>query len=106
MVRRKVEEKSELVNADVSPSGKKSKKQRSISMAKKLAFLVGASALALAGMATVPLPASAGSHVGVDVGPGGIYIGPRHSHYYDDDWRWRHRGAYWDRDHYRYHHWD
>jgi hypothetical protein len=26
--------------------------------------------------------------------------------YYDDDWRWRHRGAYWDRDHYRYHHWD
>jgi hypothetical protein len=38
-------------------------------MAKKLAFLVGASALALAGMATVPLPASAGSHVGVDVGP-------------------------------------
>jgi hypothetical protein len=80
-------------------------------MGKTLAFLVGASALALMGITTVPQPASAGSHVGVDVGPGGIYIGPRHRHYYDeDDWRWRHpyheRGAYWDRDYRRYHHWD
>ena len=79
-------------------------------MAKTLAFLVGASAIALVGMATVPPPAFAGSHVGVDVGPGGIYIGPRHRHYYDDDWRWRHRnhdrGAYGDRDYRRYHDWD
>jgi hypothetical protein len=80
-------------------------------MAKTLALLVGASAIALVGMATVPQPASAGSHVGVEVGPGGIYIGPRHRHYYDDDdWRWRHRydhrGAYSDRDYRRYHHWD
>jgi hypothetical protein len=81
-------------------------------MPKTLAFLVGASALALVGMATAPQPAVAGSHIGVDVGPGGIYIGPRHRHYYDnDDWRWRHRydesGAYLDRDYYhRRHHWD
>jgi hypothetical protein len=75
-------------------------------MLKTLSFLVGASALAFVGMATVPQTASAG--VGVDVGPGGIYVGPRHRHYYDDDdWRWRHRydhrGAYLDRDHRRYH---
>lgn len=81
-------------------------------MAKTLAFLVGASALALLGMATGPQPAVAGSHIGVDVGPGGIYVGPRHRHYYDDDdWRRRHRyderGAYQDRDYYdRRHHWD
>jgi hypothetical protein len=81
-------------------------------MTKTLAFLVGASALALVGMATVPQPAVAGSHIGVDVGPGGIYIGPRHRHYYDDDdWRWRHRyderGAYGDRDYYDHrHHWE
>jgi hypothetical protein len=79
-------------------------------MAKTLAFLVGASAIALVSMATVPQPASAGSHVGVEVGPGGVYIGPRHRHYYDDDdWRWRrhdHRGAYWDRDYRRHHNWD
>jgi hypothetical protein len=79
-------------------------------MAKTLAFLVGASAFALMGMATVPQPALAGSHVGVDVGPGGVYIGPRHRHYYDDDdWRWRHRydhrGAWYD-NHRRYHDWD
>ena len=77
-------------------------------MTKTLGFLAGASALALMALATVP--ASAGSHVGVDVGPGGVYIGPRHQDYYDnDDWR-RHRhherGAYSDRD-YRYrHHWE
>ena len=44
-------------------------------MAKTLGFLVGASAIALLGMATVPQPASAGTHVGVEVGPGGVYIG-------------------------------
>ena len=79
-------------------------------MAKTLAFLVGASALAFMSM-TVPQPASAGSHVGVEVGPGGVYIGPRHRHYYDEDdsyWRRHSRGAYnWDRDHhYRHHDWD
>jgi hypothetical protein len=79
-------------------------------MTKTLALLVGASAIALVGMATVPQPASAGSHVGVDVGPGGIYIGPRHRYYYDeDDWSWRHRhyprGA-WYEEHRRYHDWD
>ena len=42
-------------------------------MAKTLAFLVGASAIALVGMATVPQPASAGSHVGVEVGPGSLH---------------------------------
>ena len=75
-------------------------------MTKTLAFLVGTSALALVGVATVPQPASAGSHVGVDVGPGGVYIGERHRHYYDDDWRYHHRdhrGAYLDRDYRRYH---
>jgi hypothetical protein len=36
-------------------------------------------------MATVPQPAFAGSHVGVEVGSGGVYIGPRHRHYYDED---------------------
>ena len=71
-------------------------------MAKKLAFLLGASAIALLGLTSVPQPASAG-RVGVDVGPGGVYIGPRHRHYYDDeDWRGRHRydhrGAYLERD--------
>jgi len=79
-------------------------------MAKTLSFLVGASAIALLGIAA-PQPASAGSHVGVEVGPGGVYIGPRHRDYYDDDdWNWRHRhyprGAWYERDHYRYHHWD
>jgi hypothetical protein len=79
-------------------------------MAKTLALLVGASAIALVGMATVPQPAIAGSHVGVEVGPGGVYIGPRHRHYYDeDDWSWRHRhyprGA-WYEEHRRYHDWD
>jgi hypothetical protein len=79
-------------------------------MAKTLAFLVGASAIALVGMATIPQCAIAGSRVGVDVGPGGIYIGPRHRHDYDeDDWRWRHRyhdrGAWYDY-HHRYHDWD
>ena len=60
-------------------------------MVKTLAFLAGASAIALVGIATAPQPAAAGSHVGVDVGPGGVYIGPRHRHYYDeDDWYWRH----------------
>ena len=78
-------------------------------MAKTLALLVGASAIALVGIATVPQSASAGSHVGVDVGPGGVYIGPRHRHYYDeDDWSWRHRhyprGAWYE--HRRYHDWD
>jgi len=70
-------------------------------MANKLTLFVGACAIALVGMATVPQPASAG-RVGVDVGPGGVYIGPRHRHSYDDDWRYRyrhdHRGAYLDRD--------
>jgi hypothetical protein len=79
-------------------------------MAKTLALLVGASAIAFLGIATVPHPASAGSHVGVEVGPGGIYIGPRHRHYYnEDDWYWRHRhypsGAWYDY-HRRYHDWD
>jgi hypothetical protein len=78
-------------------------------MAKTLVFLVGAAAIVL-GM-TAPQPASAGSHVGVEVGPGGVYIGPRHRHYYDDedDWSWRHRhhprGA-WYEGHRRYHDWD
>ena len=53
-------------------------------MAKTFAFLVGASALALMSM-TAPQPASAGSHLGVEFGPGGVYIGPRHRHYYDED---------------------
>jgi len=79
-------------------------------MAKTLAFLVGASAIALVGIATAPQPASAGSHVGVDVGPGGVYIGPRHRHYYDEDDYWHHRhyprGAYYEHDHHRYHHSD
>jgi hypothetical protein len=74
-------------------------------MVKTLAFLVGASAIALVGIATAPQPAAAGSHVGVDVGPGGVYIGPRHRHYYDEDdyWRRRHheRGA-WYEGHRRY----
>ena len=79
-------------------------------MARTLAFLLGASAIALVGLTSAPQPASAG-RVGVEVGPGGVYIGSRHRHYYDeDDWRWRHRynerGAYWDRDYRRYHHWD
>jgi hypothetical protein len=79
-------------------------------MAKTLSFLIAASAIALLSM-TTPQPASAGSHVGVEVGPGGVYIGPRHRHYYDEDDYWRHRhsprGAWYsDRDHYRYHHWD
>jgi hypothetical protein len=77
-------------------------------MAKTLPFLIGASAIALVGLA-VPQPASAGSHVGVEVGPGGVYIGSRHRHYYDEDDYWRHRhyprGAYYERDR-RYHHWD
>jgi hypothetical protein len=80
-------------------------------MAKALAFLVAASALALVGTATVPQTASAGSNVGVDVGPGGIYVGPRHRHYYDQDDSYRRHshyphGAYQDRDYHRYHHWD
>jgi hypothetical protein len=78
-------------------------------MAKTLAFLVGASAIALVGMGTAPQPASAGSHVGVEVGPGGIYVGPRHRYYDEDDWSWRHRhyprGAWYDY-HRRYHDWD
>jgi hypothetical protein len=78
-------------------------------MGKKLALLVGASAIALVGMATVPQPASAG-RVGIEVGPGGVYVGPRHRDYYDkDDWSWRHRhhdrGA-WYEGHRRYHDWD
>jgi hypothetical protein len=78
-------------------------------MAKTLALLVGASAIVLVGMATVPQPALAGSHVGVEVGPGGVYIGSRHRHYYDEDDYWRHRhhdrGA-WYEEHRRYHDWD
>jgi hypothetical protein len=66
--------------------------------------------LALLGLTNAPQPASAGG-VGVEVGRGGVYIGSRHRHYYDeDDWSWRHRhyprGA-WDYDRpRRYHHWD
>jgi len=77
-------------------------------MAKTLAFLVGAAAIVFVGM-SAPQPASAGSHVGVEVGPGGVYIGPRHRHYYDDedDWSWRHRhyprGAWYEDHHRRYH---
>jgi hypothetical protein len=74
-------------------------------MTKTLALLIGASAIALMGIAA-PAPASA-ANVGVDVGPGGVYIGSRHRHYYDDDWRYHHRdhrGAYLDRDYRRYHH--
>jgi hypothetical protein len=68
-------------------------------------LIVGASAIALVGIAA-PKPASA-AHVGVDVGPGGVYIGERHRHYYDDDyWRHHHRGAYYEHDHYRHHHED
>jgi len=73
-------------------------------MAKTLSLLLGASAIALIGIAALQ-PASA-AHVGVDVGPGGVYIGERHRHYYDDDWRHHHRGAYYERDHHRYHHED
>jgi hypothetical protein len=51
-------------------------------MANKLALFVGACAIALVGMVSVPQPASAG-RVGVDVGPGGVYIGPRHRHSYE-----------------------
>jgi hypothetical protein len=77
-------------------------------MAKTLAFLAGAAAIVFVGM-SAPRPASAGSHVGVEVGPGGVYIGPRHRHYYDDedDWSWRHRhyprGAWYEDHHRRYH---
>ena len=78
-------------------------------MAKTLSFLVGASAIALVGF-VAPQPASAGSHVGVEVGPGGVYIGPRHRQYYDEDDYWRHRhyprGAYDERDYHRDHHED
>ena len=79
-------------------------------MAKTLATLIGASAIALLGLMSAPQPASAG-HVGVEVGPGGVYIGPRHRHYYEeDDWSWRHRHyprSAWDYDRpRRYHHWD
>jgi hypothetical protein len=78
-------------------------------MAKTLSLLIGAFAIALAGIAA-PQPASAGSHVGVEVGPGGVYIGQRHRHYYDEDDYWRHRGyphgAYYERDYHRYHHED
>ena len=42
-------------------------------MAKTFTFLIGASALALMSM-TAPPPASAGSHVSIEVGPGGVYI--------------------------------
>jgi hypothetical protein len=78
-------------------------------MAKTLAALIGASAIALLGVAAIPCPAAAGSHVGVEVGPGGVHIGPRHRYYYDDedDWSWRHRhyprGA-WYEDHHRHYH--
>ena len=78
-------------------------------MARTLSFLMGVSAIALLGI-VAPQLASAGSRVGVEVGPGGIYVGPRHRHYYDEDDYWRHRhyprGAWYERDHYRYHHWD
>jgi hypothetical protein len=68
-----------------------------------MSLLISASAIALAGTAA-PQPASA-AHVGVDAGPGGVYIGERHHRYYNDDyWRHHHRGAY--DEHRRYHHWE
>jgi hypothetical protein len=71
-------------------------------MAKTLAFFLAASAIALLGVAA-PQPASAG--VSVYAGPGGVYVGPRHRYYGEDDWYWRHhhRHGAW---RYHDHDWD
>jgi hypothetical protein len=52
-------------------------------MRKLLFALAAGSAMIIA----APAPSHAGSGVGVEVGPGGIAIGPRRDRYFDDDCR-------------------
>jgi hypothetical protein len=47
-------------------------------------------AIAAAVLAATAFSSVAANAVEVDVGRGGIYVGPRHE--YNQDWRWRHRG--------------
>jgi hypothetical protein len=49
-------------------------------------------AIAAAVLAATALGSVAANAVEVDVGGGGVYVGPRHD--YDNGWRWRHRETY------------
>jgi hypothetical protein len=77
----------------VSPlEGRSEVNKESEPMRKAILYLAGASVLGMVALAPGTTWAKSERDWGVTVGPGGVYVGPKHDHRYGDrDYRDRHR---------------